>query len=334
MIGVPQETSSQPLDVHNHAESVDGINVQAGVVHGGVHVHPGHRVRLPPPHQLPPASPRFTDRRDEATRLEAVLTHGFGTAPTTVMVSGPAGVGKTALAVTALCRMATYFPDGLLYVDLAATGEVSPTGVLGRFLRAFGIPPDAIPDTEAERVALWSSCSAPLRLAVLLETPASIHQIRPLLPASPHSFTLITGRRPLPELLADGAVFIPVEPLDPESSHALLREHFDVHNKEWRHTDDRWTAHRRNRAFPARGSQWSRHADGRACLGYRRDPVRPHPADRPRPSQRCPGALRGRRYHDGYRPGDHVRVGRQRRRRGHKSGLQHGLRGESDWLTP
>lgn len=228
----------QPLTVCNTASAVHGASVQAGVVHGGVHVHLG-RAALPPPRQLPPASLRFANRHRELAQLEDALARGLGTGPTAVVLNGLAGVGKTALALTALSRWAERFPDGQLYADLTHPSEVPLADVLGQFLRALGIAPDQVPAAEPERAALWRTISAERHLAVLLEAPASTAQVRPLLPSSPHGLAIITSQRALPGLLADGAHLVSVEPLDANGSLELLQLHLGSDRIAGHHTPAR-----------------------------------------------------------------------------------------------
>lgn len=215
---------AHPPNVRNTVGSVHGASVQAGAVHGDIHIHLA-RSTLPAPRQLPPASRRFANRHRELARLDDALAHDVGTGPTVVVLHGLAGVGKTALALTALSRWTERFPNGQMYADLTHPAEVPPADVLGQFLRALGIAPDHIPTAEAERAALWRTISAQRHVAILLEAPASAAQIRPLLPVSPHSLAVITSQRPLHALAADGAHLIAVEPLDVNGSLELLRLH-------------------------------------------------------------------------------------------------------------
>jgi tetratricopeptide (TPR) repeat protein len=204
--------------------SVYGASVQAGAVHGDIHIHLA-RSTLPAPRQLPPASRRFANRHRELALLDDALAHDAGTGPTVMVLHGLAGVGKTALALTALSRWAERFPDGQMYADLTHPAKVPPADVLGQFLRALGMAADHIPAAEAERVALWRTISAQRHVAILLEAPVSAAQVRPLLPVSPHSLAVITSQRPLHGLAADGAHLIAVEPLDVNGSLELLRLH-------------------------------------------------------------------------------------------------------------
>ena len=197
--------------------------VQAGVVHGGVHltVPANHDII---PRQLIPPPARFTNRRSEQALLNQAWHGRTGSAPTVLILKGPGGVGKTALALHWLGGRLADFPDGQLYADLAEPNgdPVDPDDVLGRYLRALGIAPQSVPTGLAERTALFRSVTAGRALAMLLDNAMSAAQARVLLPASPHSLVLVTSRRPLFGLLADGAQVIPVDPLDTADAVELL----------------------------------------------------------------------------------------------------------------
>jgi tetratricopeptide (TPR) repeat protein len=199
--------------------------MQVGAMHGDIRVHAGGTLRLPPPRQLPPLAPTFANRHDELSLFDDLVYRRFGTAPMVMVLTGLAGVGKTALAVAALSRCAERLSDGQLYVDLADPAEIPVGDVLGRLLRGLGVAPDQIPDTEPERTALWRSVTAHRRLGLLLEAPTSAQQVRSLLPASPHSIVIVTAQRPLSGLVADGAQLVSIKSLDRAASLELLRQH-------------------------------------------------------------------------------------------------------------
>ena len=99
-----------------------------------------------------------------------------------------AGIGKSALAIRAAHRLHTRFPDGQLYVDLQGTTPglqpLKPSEVLGRFLRALGMAPSAVPASESEASARFRSEVAGRKMLILLDNAADARQIRPLLPGS------------------------------------------------------------------------------------------------------------------------------------------------------
>lgn len=117
---------------------------QAGAIHGNVHFHEP-AAEIPVPHQLPAASAYFVSRVEELAWLDAMLDeHGCGL----MVLSGPGGVGKTALAMWWAHRVRDRLPGGQLYVDLGGfSGDepVDPREALGGFLRALGVAPQRVP---------------------------------------------------------------------------------------------------------------------------------------------------------------------------------------------
>ncbi|MFD5825359.1 BTAD domain-containing putative transcriptional regulator [Lentzea sp. NPDC060358] len=158
--------------------------------------------------QLPPDVAGFTGRARELGLVRARL-RGDGVA--VCVISGPAGSGRSALAVRAAHESASGFPDGLLRADLSdgASGRV-----LSRFLRALGERPG---DEEAVR---YRSATASRRLLVVLTNVATAAQVRRLLPTGPGSAVLITSRRPLASL--SGAAHVRLGGLPVEEAVRLL----------------------------------------------------------------------------------------------------------------
>jgi tetratricopeptide (TPR) repeat protein len=214
---------------------VSGSVVQAGSVHGDIYVHHAAAVELPVPRQLLPAPRWFADRPREFRELNWLLgDSGHRVA----VVCGPGGVGKTALALRWMHDVQDRFPDGQLFADLGAfhpAGPTSPTEVLSRFLRSLGVPAEAVPvrrDKEAElaeQAALYRSVTAKRALAVLLDNAESVAQVRPLLPTSERSVTIVTSRWRLGGLVRDGAHLVPLAPLGPDAAVELLTQSVGAH---------------------------------------------------------------------------------------------------------
>ncbi|MFJ2032327.1 BTAD domain-containing putative transcriptional regulator [Streptosporangium sp. NPDC087985] len=152
------------------------------------------------PHQVPAAIADFTGRDKVTAVLLDHLGEGLNdpTRPAAMIagVTGPAGVGKSTLAVHVAHLLMSTYTDGQLYADLGGTGAApeSPAHVLGRFLRALGVGQIAVPEDLAERAALYRSLMNSRRILVVLDDAVGEAQVRPLLPGSPACSVLITSR--------------------------------------------------------------------------------------------------------------------------------------------
>ena len=214
----------------NELSGVTGPAVQARDISGGVHFHGAAGHTVPVPRQLPTAGLLVN-------RGEALAALGDGPPRDgTVVVSGPAGIGKTALALRWAHDSIAHFPDGQLFIDLqgySAAGPVLPSDALGRFLRALGVPDAAVPADLAERAALFRSLAAGRRLLVVLDDAYSAAQVGPLLPGTPGSLAVVTSRWRLAGLVARGARVVHLGPLHRDAAVDLLaaalgRERVDV----------------------------------------------------------------------------------------------------------
>lgn len=198
-----------------------GPVVQARDITGDVHLH--HTASLPPPNQLPPA-PRLVGRDTEFAALDALRAEASG-GPAVALVTGAAGVGKTVLSLGWAHAVRRDYPDAQLYADLRApsgSDAVGPHAVLGDFLHALGVPAELIPGDLAGRAGLYRTVTHERRILVLLDDALSAGQVRPLLPASPSSLTLVTSRYRLAGLLLRGARWVYLDRLDLDASLALL----------------------------------------------------------------------------------------------------------------
>lgn len=177
-----------------------------------------------PPRELPAPPTHFAGREAELARLDAVSDQaGAGAA----VITGMAGVGKTALALRWAHRAADRYPDGQLYIDLRgfSAGEpVDPADALAGFLRSLGVNPANLPVGLSERAARYRTLLSRRRVLVLLDNGISAEQLRPLLPGSPLCTVLVTSRDRLPGLVsADGATRVDLDVLSTEDAAGLLR---------------------------------------------------------------------------------------------------------------
>ncbi len=171
---------------------------------------------------LPADRARFVGRDAELTHAREAL-RGAGPGPETLVVTGPAGIGKTAFAIRAAHSVAARFPDGQLYVDLDGFGP-QPGGeaaVLTSFLRALGVAAHGMPESLTELVHLYRSLLAQRRVLVVLDNATDGRQVRHLLPTGPRCAAIVTGRTRLAEL--DG-VRVPLGLFTTEQARQLLGE--------------------------------------------------------------------------------------------------------------
>ncbi|GAA2269936.1 BTAD domain-containing putative transcriptional regulator [Glycomyces scopariae] len=191
------------------------------------------------PRQLAADIAGFTGRADPLADLDSFLErslerslrrgpgHDSATGAALAVVSGPAGVGKTTLAVHWAHRVAGRFPDGQLHLNLAGhrPGPVADAALM-TLLLALGTDPERIPPDTDGRSATLRSALAGRRVLMLLDNVYDAEQVRPFLPGSAAgsgSVVLVTSRNRLRSLRRrEGAHLVELEPFTPDESAALL----------------------------------------------------------------------------------------------------------------
>ncbi|MHC8560686.1 AfsR/SARP family transcriptional regulator [Streptomyces albidoflavus] len=172
--------------------------------------HPAARPAAPA--ELPPEPTAFTGRGGQLRELIDALDRSCGEGGT-VLLTGPAGSGKTALAVRAARLLADRYPDGCLLVRLRdSTGAARPAAtVLDRLAGLTGVP--ATPQA-------WRRWLVRHRALVVLDDAPGEHAVRGLLPVDGRSGVLVTARGLLGGLAPVGRVDVP--PMDPAEALDLL----------------------------------------------------------------------------------------------------------------
>jgi tetratricopeptide (TPR) repeat protein len=172
-----------------------------------------------------PAEPAHFVGRDRVLAEVAALLEASGS----IVMSGPPGVGKTALALRAAhaAMRAGRFPGGVLFADLHGydPAPAQPAETLARFVRALGLPDEQVPVGPDELETTYRSLLAQRavdagNVLVLLDNASSSAQIRPLLPGAGGHQVLMTSRHRLSDL--DGVHRLGLDVLDPAESLSLL----------------------------------------------------------------------------------------------------------------
>ncbi|MFC5753124.1 AfsR/SARP family transcriptional regulator [Actinomadura rugatobispora] len=184
----------------------------------------GPEPAVPIPRQLPPGVPAFAGRLRELAALDALAAgHPAGAIG---VITGTAGVGKTALAVHWARRVADRFPDGQLWIDLRGHGPgtaVPPERALRRFLRALGVTDTDVPVGLDDQAGLYRSLMDGRRMLIVLDNACEAGQVRPLLPGAPGNLVLVTSRNRHSGLVAvEGARPLALDLLTPAEAHQMV----------------------------------------------------------------------------------------------------------------
>ncbi len=171
--------------------------------------------------QLPATVPDFVGRSDELQKLAGRLRAASAPGGTFVVgLHGPAGVGKTTLAIRAAHLSADEFVDGQLYLDLRGYGPTEPmtaAAALTVLLTSLGVARDAVPGSVEVASAQYRALLAGTRTLVVLDNASDAEVLKPLLPGAAGCAVLVTGRRMLEP------TSIEVRPLDESEGLALLQ---------------------------------------------------------------------------------------------------------------
>ncbi|MFC4020185.1 BTAD domain-containing putative transcriptional regulator [Micromonospora sp. GCM10011542] len=212
-----------------------GPGVELSALYRELIRHEGGRVRGPSsggppvapspppasPSQLPARPAHFVGRAEELRRLDRA-TWRQSAGPVLLVIQGPAGVGKSALALQWAHRVAGRFTDGQLYANVAASA--GPAEVLRNFLDALRCPTVGGRAGLDALAATYRSALASRRLVIVLDDVRGPGEVRPLLPGSGPSVVVVTTREPLGELLVEcRSTQVRLGPLPPAEALDFVR---------------------------------------------------------------------------------------------------------------
>jgi DNA-binding SARP family transcriptional activator/tetratricopeptide (TPR) repeat protein len=168
------------------------------------------------PNALPAGAQHFVGREQEIRQL---LEEGAGqNSPLLHVIEGPAGIGKTALAVQAARQVMWRYPDAQIYLNLHAHDPahhpLDAFDALHQLLRMLDLSHQRIPAELGARAALWRSELACRRTVIILDDVASPDQIGLLLPTEGDCLTIVTSRRRHPDWAGISTLALDVLPAD------------------------------------------------------------------------------------------------------------------------
>ncbi|MGW1071460.1 tetratricopeptide repeat protein [Streptomyces sp. NPDC002537] len=187
---------------------------------------------------LPEVVGTFAGRREHLARIAQWVQQGrasIETKPTVVVLHGPAGSGRSALAVRAAHHLRDQF-RGACVVDLRGESGEPPLptrDALLHLLNRLGAPRDQLLFRERSsreqhltRLSdLYHRHLTGLPVTVVLDDASDAEQVAALVPQRSESLVLVTARCPLelPPELAAWVHELPVGPLDEAGAEELLR---------------------------------------------------------------------------------------------------------------
>ncbi|MFD7657741.1 BTAD domain-containing putative transcriptional regulator [Actinosynnema sp. NPDC059797] len=173
-----------------------------------------------------PAAPRSFVGRDEVLRVLDGEHDEAGGGPVVHVLTGAAGVGKTALALHWAHRNRSRFPDGQLYVNLrghAAGAPLTARQALEELLQALDVDPTRRPAGVDGAAAVYRSALADRRVLVLLDDAVDADRVRPLLPGTSGCAVVVTSRNRLDGLVVrEGARQQRLDVLGADDGRAVL----------------------------------------------------------------------------------------------------------------
>jgi tetratricopeptide (TPR) repeat protein len=164
------------------------------------------------PNRIPPCQPDHFTNHDRLRQDLLDFARSTGAEPKIAVLTGPSGIGKTALAV--LTAQALPEPDIRLYTELDAEAPGAVAEALAELLTELGMAP--VPNRMSARVRAFRARTEGRSVLLVIDGASTAAQVRALLPAE--GLVLVTEARPL----SVEARSFPLPPLDADAARTLL----------------------------------------------------------------------------------------------------------------
>lgn len=179
-----------------------------------------------PLNEVPLGSKSFDGRKNELHQLsshrDAAVAHRVSVV---ILISGPAGVGKTALAIRWAKSLVDDYPDGIHYIDLRGFDHTNEPAIVDDAIYAILaslLPQDHIPPDENARAHTYRSLLTEKKILLICDNARDADHVRPLLPGGLSSGILITSRHRLMDNVRDGASSLIVDGFLVADTKAML----------------------------------------------------------------------------------------------------------------
>ncbi|MFY1638080.1 hypothetical protein ACN27F_33175 [Solwaraspora sp. WMMB335] len=188
---------------------------------GGLEGHTGEPRRYLVPADLPPPPTILLGRDWHIEEIRRKLARPNGR-PTIVVLSGPTGIGRSALAITVAGLLADSFPDGQVLVDADGRPDMRTGDVLDAVYWALREPARGDEPPPADLELWYRQRTAELAVLVILDNFTRLDEIRRLLPAGERCALIITSPGPIRGL--DAHVALTLGRLDQAPAREALLE--------------------------------------------------------------------------------------------------------------
>jgi len=163
----------------------------------------------------------FSGRDGELAEITRHLTAEGRSAAPVVLVHGPVGVGKSALAVEAAHRALSHYPTGAFYLNAENTTgrRLTEAGAVTQLLLQMDGMLQRLPADPAVRVALWRGVVSDQASLVVIDNYEGDFDLRQILPGEARCAAIITSQSPV--LGMSPSLHCRLDPMDEQEGQVL-----------------------------------------------------------------------------------------------------------------